>query len=264
MQQACLRLLRLVAPAECPRQSVTRQCPRCHRGQARLRGSPSAPRRCWLGSSTSWGPGPGCGAGNGSGTPGSPTACRAPRAVGGGQLCTPQTPKGHPTGRGSGNTSRNGVLHTPLGMRSHTHSSGDGERALHTPLGMGTGSHTPLGMGSHTPSGMRTGCYTLGMGTGMGSWTPLATAVGSHHPLGARNGVRALPQRPCHTPPAPLPLTWVCRMYWTAPGTGWVSTAAASSGDSAAEPAGSPRTNLRQGEQSTQSPSPQHLPSLPQ
>lgn len=46
----------------------------------------------------------------------------------------------------------------------------------------------------------------------------------------------------------PLPLTLVCRMYWTAPGTGSVTTAATSSCDSAAEPTGSPRMNLWHGE----------------
>lgn len=50
-------------------------------------------------------------------------------------------------------------------------------------------------------------------------------------------------------------------MYRTAPGTGSVTTAASSSSGSAAEPTGSPRTNLRHGRAlSPDPPAPSHCP----
>lgn len=130
---------------------------------------------------------------------GDPTACRAPRAVGGEQLCAPQIPKGHP----SGNMSRKGVLHTHLGMGTGRGSHPWGQGPTH-PSGAGDrdGSHT------HTTGDVDRVLHTpLGTRTGMGSWTPL----GSPHPVETRNGVRAPPQRLCppgHTPPAPCPSPW--------------------------------------------------------
>lgn len=100
------------------------------RAQARRRGRPSAPRRCWLGSSTSWGPGPGCGAKDGLG------AARARSWHRGAPL-----PAGTPPTSGLWGSSG------PHGPQKAT--------PLVTPVGtcLGTGSCAPLGtgMGSHTP-----------------------------------------------------------------------------------------------------------------
>lgn len=141
----------LVAAAECP--WCVPAVPGCHRGQARLRGSPSAPRRCWLGSSTSWGPGPGCGAGHGSGTPGTPLPA-GPPVLWVGSSSVPHRPqKVTPVGicperesciptwgwvQGGGPTHGDRALHTHLGLGTgmgptHTHHWGCGQGATHPP-----------------------------------------------------------------------------------------------------------------------------------